>query len=80
MYLNGKKVAFLGDSITDGVGVSSPFYSYTEVFSRITGAIVTNLGISGTRIARQKTPSPEPKWDLCFLDRDDDILINIRCG
>ena len=69
MNLNGKKVLFLGDSITEGVGVSAPDKKYTEVFKSISGADVYNYGIGGTRIARQKTPSKEAKFDLCFLDR-----------
>ena len=51
MELNGKKVYFLGDSITEGVG-SHPEKRYTEVFAKSTGADVVNLGVSGTRIAR----------------------------
>ena len=52
MDLKGKKVLFLGDSITEGVGVSSPAKKYTSVFSDISGASVYNYGISGTRFAR----------------------------
>ena len=56
MEIKGKKVIFLGDSITQGVGVSSPENRYTDVFARATGAVVLNYGVSGTRIARQKVP------------------------
>ena len=69
MNLTGKNVLFLGDSITEGVGVSSKEKRYTDVFKSISGANVYNYGISGTRIARQKRPSSEPRFDLCFLDR-----------
>ena len=34
MEIKGKKVNFLGDSITEGVGVSSPEFKYVEVFAR----------------------------------------------
>jgi len=55
MDLQGKKVCFLGDSITQGVGASSPDTIYPEVFKKISGvAEIKNYGISGTRIARQK--------------------------
>jgi lysophospholipase L1-like esterase len=71
MELKGKKVLFLGDSITQGAGVSSPDKKYTEIFKNISGAEVFNYGISGTRIARQKTASKDPVFDYCFLDRVD---------
>ena len=69
MNLTNKKVLFLGDSITEGVGVSCRDKRYTDVFENISCADVYNYGISGTRISRQKTPSAEPKFDYCFLDR-----------
>lgn len=53
MELKGKRVAFLGDSITQGVGASCPENAYWQVFGRNTGAIVTGNGIGGTRYARQ---------------------------
>ncbi len=37
MVLQGKKVAFLGDSITEGVGASDKAHRYTDVFQAITG-------------------------------------------
>ena len=58
MEIAGKTVAFLGDSITEGVGVSEISKRYTDVFGALTGAVVLNYGISGTRIAKQKNPSP----------------------
>lgn len=54
MELMGKKVAFLGDSITEGVGASSPKTCFVRVFARNEGALARNYGISATRIARQK--------------------------
>lgn len=51
MDLEGKKVLFLGDSITEGVGASSKDTCYVSVFGKISGAEVKNFGISGTRIA-----------------------------
>ena len=76
MKLNGKKILFLGDSITEGVGVSSSDKKYTEVFKNLSNAEVYNYGIGGTRIARQKTPSKEILWDYCFLDRVDTMEEN----
>ena len=70
MILTDKKIVILGDSITEGVGVSSVELRYTSVFEKISGAKVYNYGISGTRIARNHKPTVDnPSWDLCFLDR-----------
>ena len=69
MNFKNKKVLFLGDSITEGVGVSSKEKRYTDVFKALSGAEVYNYGISGTRIARQKSPSAQASFDYCFLDR-----------
>ena len=64
MDIAGKTVAFLGDSITEGVGASCVENRYTDVFARLTGGVALNYGISATRIARQKVVTE----DLC--DRD----------
>ena len=70
MELKGKKINFLGDSITQGVGASGIERRYTDVFARKTGAIVRNYGISGTRFARQTTPTVSNlSFDDCFIDR-----------
>ncbi len=49
MELQGKKINFLGDSITEGTGASSYETSYVSVFGRQSGAAVRNYGIGGTR-------------------------------
>lgn len=69
MQLQGIKVNFLGDSITEGSGTSAVEKRFTNVFERKTGAIVRNYGIGGTRVARQTKPSNSPRFDLNFLDR-----------
>ncbi len=69
MELEGKKIAFLGDSITQGVGASSAETAYVGIFAKQSGAQVFNFGVSGTRIARQKNPSENPTFDECFKDR-----------
>jgi lysophospholipase L1-like esterase len=74
MQLKGLKINFLGDSITEGVGVSDrETKKYTSVFERLSGATVRTYGIGGTRIARQNKPSEKPRHDLVFLDRVDDM-------
>ncbi len=81
MELTGKKINFLGDSITYGVGASAVDKRYTDIISQKTGAICRNYGVSGTRIAIQKTPSETPQADLYFggrveaMDCDADIVI-----
>ncbi len=62
MELTSKKVYFLGDSITEGVGASSPERGYVSVFAKKSGAIVKNYGIGGTRIARQTNRACN-SWD-----------------
>lgn len=76
MNINGKIVAVLGDSITEGVGVSSVEKRYTDVFARITNSTVYNYGISGTRVARQTTPDDNPRFDLDFIGRVDEMVPN----
>lgn len=48
--LNGKKVAFIGDSITAGVGASTG-NGYVNKVADITGCVPINLGVSSTCIA-----------------------------
>ena len=83
MEIKNKKINFLGDSITEGVGVSAPEYKYVNVFARLyEPAEVRNYGISGTRFARQKNPTvANPRFDLDFcsrveeMDHDADIIV-----
>lgn len=71
MELQGKIINFLGDSITEGVGVSDKANNrYDNVLMRTCGLkAVYNYGIGGTRIAHQHVPSEEPCRDLCFCGR-----------
>lgn len=82
MVIKGKKINFLGDSITEGRGASAPDKKYVEVFARkFEPALVRNYGISGTRIARQTTPSAFARHDLDFcmraleMDTDADVVV-----
>lgn len=54
MELKGKKIVFLGDSITEGHGVAGPDKTYWSVLGQRTGALCTADGIGGTRIAQQQ--------------------------
>ncbi len=69
MELKGKRVAFLGDSITEGSGASEKQYNYVSQFALLSGAQVDNFGVSATRIARRRIPHENPSWNDSFLDR-----------
>jgi len=72
MELTGKKINFLGDSITEGFCATTPERSFVEVIKRLYNlAEVRNYGIAGTRIARQRTPSEAARFDLDFCGRFD---------
>lgn len=73
MKLQGKTVLFLGDSITEGVGASSPEKGYVSVFKELSGAHVVNYGIGGTRIAKQRKKSECAVWDQDFIMRVDEM-------
>lgn len=71
MELKGKIIDFLGDSITEGYGVSDRANNrYDNVLKRECElAAVYNYGIGGTRLAHQEHPSDKPRYDLCFCGR-----------
>jgi len=71
MDVKGFKVNFLGDSITEGLGVADiENCRYDNHLKKICGlSAVNNYGISGTRIAHQTKPTANPRQDLCFCGR-----------
>ena len=70
MELFGKKVNFLGDSITEGSGVSDiPNCRYDNRLKMQFSLTTNNYGIGGTRLAHQTHASEKPRWDLCFCGR-----------
>ena len=74
MELKGKKINFLGDSITEGHGTSGPEHTFEEIMRRNEGLDeARNYGIGGTRIARQQKPSLNEIWDLYFESRVDEM-------
>lgn len=75
MDLAGKKIAFLGDSITEGCGTSSLEHTFWNVLGQKTGAQVFGYGIGGTRIAPQRVPS-DPRADQDFISRVDGMIPN----
>lgn len=73
MELKGKKIAFLGDSITEGVGTSSLENVYWRVVEKLTGATCIGYGISGTRIAPQHKKAPDGLFEEYFASRVDEM-------
>ena len=75
-----KKIAFLGDSITEGCCVNLD-ERYPTLLCKKLNCIEANYGIGGTRIARQTKPSDNPLFDLDFVsrvetvDKDADLVI-----
>ncbi len=75
MKLEGLKVNFLGDSITEGNGVSDV---NTKTFHQLIKAKYNlkearNYGVGGTRLAKQTKPSYWAHHDLDFLLRAKDM-------
>lgn len=70
MDFTGKKIAFLGDSITEGYGLAGDLDSrYDNRTAKALGAIAVNYGISGSRLAHQTKASEGAREDLCFSGR-----------
>lgn len=71
MNIKGFKVNFLGDSITEGTGVTD--VENCRYDNRLADmcqlSAVNNYGIGGTRLAHQIVPSSKPRWDLSFCGR-----------
>ena len=84
MDLKGKKINFLGDSITEGVGTSAKNKIYHQLLKESCDlAKARNYGISGTRIARQIVMT-NSSFDLDFnmraLEMDDDADVIVVFG
>ena len=74
MELQGKIFNFLGDSITEGHGASGPEAVYPYRLQQLYGLKeARNYGIGGTRYARQNNPSQDPRWDLDFCSRIEEM-------
>ena len=83
MELKGKKINFLGDSITEGARVTDcAMNRYDNVLKRLCGLdTVRNYGKSGTRLACQTGKRPSG-WDgkefftrAEIMDRDADVVV-----
>ena len=73
MELKGKKIVFLGDSITEGSGTSCEAARFTCVLKEMAGlSEIRNYGIGGTRIARQIACPDTTDFCARFSGMDDD--------
>ena len=82
MKLKGKIIDFLGDSITEGACVADMSKRYDNRLKEMLDLkAVYNYGIGGSRLAHQRTPSNNPRFDLCFcgraydLNKDADVIV-----
>ena len=74
MNIQGFKVNFLGDSITEGVGVSCRDHIFLNLLAAEYGFTARNYGISGSRIANQLNPgNPNDRMERCFVKRIADM-------
>ncbi len=67
MELKNKKIACLGDSITQGL--EDVNYNYVHHLAELSGATVDNFGVNATRIATRLVPHETPSWNDSFLLR-----------
>lgn len=74
MELKNKKIAFLGDSITEGAGASCIENAYWQVIARNTDAQCFGYGIGGTRIAKKIVPSEDPVFDRYYASRLEEMI------
>lgn len=72
---SGKKISFLGDSITAGVGVSSTEYRYSTVLSDSLGMTESNLGISSTVYCTGHPSRASRIEDVQNIPTDSDYVI-----
>lgn len=78
MDMKGKRVAFLGDSITEGTGVADLSLRYDNRLKAMWDLSGTySDGIGGSRLAHQQKPSEKPRYDLCFCGRVYNIPLDV---
>lgn len=74
MKLEGIKINFLGDSITEGHGASCRENIYLNLLAKEHNFTARNYGISGSRIANQLNPgNPNDRMEQCFVKRIADM-------
>ena len=80
MELKGKKILFIGDSITEGIGTTGKDKIYWNLLCKRNEAEAYVNGWSGTRIARYYSPDPNFQdtyyaTRLDLWERDVDIVV-----
>ena len=81
MELKGKKINFIGDSITEGARVENPENIYTNLLKKSLGLLeARNYGVGGSRIARIKKPEGIPSDEdfvmrVQRMDPDFDVVV-----
>ena len=82
MELKGKRINFLGDSITEGHGTTCKENCFVSLLKdKLELAESRNYGIGGTRFAVQLHRSAELRWDQDFcsrvadMDPDADVVV-----
>jgi len=73
MELKGKKINFIGDSITYGVGPSSFEKTYHALIAEREGIIARNYGISASKIAKHVEPIYDIRDNMPFCLRVDEM-------
>ena len=71
MELKGKKILFLGDSITQGLGVENPENIFINRIAAKTGAVCVNFGVSGTKIQNMIYQYENEAKNESFIQRVD---------
>ena len=66
-------IDFLGDSITEGALASSQEKTFVALVGKMLPCFARNYGVSATRIAKQRIPSADPRADLDFVQRVEDL-------
>ncbi len=79
MQLKDKTILFLGDSITEGFGVSDVSKRFTNLIAEKTGAVCVNYGICGSRIAHQHAFDPTQRRDRDFCMRAEEMQSKADC-
>lgn len=74
MELMNKRIAFLGDSITEGYMVDDISNVYWNILARDTGAQCFGYGVGGSRFALQRVPSECPQHDMYFASRIEGMI------
>ncbi len=82
MELKGKKIVFLGDSITAGVCTSGEEYTFSSIIGRKYECTTVNYGYGGTKICMDdgETEARSLNFSVRLLDMDDDADIVVVMG